>query len=158
MFCLGTTVTVDGITYTLKNMMATVSGGSPTASEITIPAFVSSGGSTYLVTGIGNYFMSGSKTLTKLVINAVDVTVDNYSFSNCSILTSVIVNGNLTAKGGAFVDCPSLSSVIVNGSLSISGTCFSDDCPNLKYVSTTSGTASACLQVSKQPLQRLQRR
>ena len=142
-FCWGTDIVQDGITYTTTGNANEVSivgwkGNNANFSQsiITIPSIVSE---SYYVTLIDGFMYTGTPNtvLTTLVINVASgktITIKADAFRECTSLTSVVINGNAIVESGAFYSCSSLSSVIVNGSLTINNNGGFDKCTNLKCV------------------------
>ena len=116
---------VDGIYYNINGNEATVTYKGTYSSQysneysgdLTIPATVTYGGTSYSVTSIGDYAFSNCTGLTSVTIGNSVTSIGNDAFSNCTGLTSVIIGNSVTSiRGSAFSGCTGLTSLTVAGS------------------------------------------
>ena len=104
---------VDGIYYSYDDSGVTVSTGEVKYSgNVIIPETVTYNGTTYRVTGIGNYaFYNCSGLLSVSMPNSV-TTIGEWAFADCTELKNVYFSNSLTSIGfRAFSDCHSLLDV-----------------------------------------------
>ncbi len=125
---------VDGIYYNINGNEVTVTfkGSYETEYEneysgnVIIPATVTYKGTTFPVTSIGEYALSGCSGLTSVEIPNSVTSIGDYAFYGCSGMTSVEIPNSVTSLGvGAFNSCSGLTSVeIPNSVTSIGGRAF----------------------------------
>ncbi len=131
--------------------------GKPTGNLI-IPDSVTNGGTTYVVTGIGNHTFRGCTGLTSVTIpdgitsigefafqSCIGLTsvsipdlvtsIGQYAFYGCSSLTSVSLGNSITSIGNqAFYNCNALNSVTIPNSVTYIGFCTFENCSGLTAV------------------------
>ena len=112
---------VDGIYYNINGNEATVTyrgtnswNHNTYSDDVTIPATVTYGGTTYSVTSIGYRAFSGCSGLTNITIpNSVN-SIGNEAFEYCRGLTSIDIPNSVTSIGDyVFSDCSGLTSITV---------------------------------------------
>lgn len=134
---------VDGIYYKItseeqRNCYVTYGDASYTSNSITIPASVTHNGTTYTVTGIGDYAFANCKSLQSIAIGKV-TEIKSYAFVCCESLTAIDL-GNVTSIGeSAFNACTALRSIDLKNVATIGNTAFTD-CTQL--VSASMGKVS----------------
>lgn len=132
---------IGGIYYNLNastgKATVTYNSSNKYTGDVTIPATVTSSGTTYNVTSVGEYAFSSCTGLTSVIIpNSVtsiglsafqgstgltSVTIPNgvttilsYAFKDCSALSSITIPESLTdIRSGAFYNCSGLTSIVV---------------------------------------------
>lgn len=126
---------VDGIYYKVtseeqRTCDVTNGDASYTSSAITIPASVTHDGTTYSVTGIGDYAFANCKALQSIAIGSV-TDIKRSAFKGCESLTAIDL-GDVTSIGdNAFNGCSSLSDITFGNVTTIGLGAFSD-CSALK--------------------------
>ena len=116
---------VDGIYYNKNGNEATVTYRGTYSSQyneysgnVVIPSTVTSGGTTYSVTSIGNSAFGHCSGLTSVTIPNSVTSIGDWAFSDCSGLTSITIPNSVTSIGQeAFSDCTSLTSVTIGNSV-----------------------------------------
>lgn len=103
-------VKIDGIFYDLDkyNRTASVTHGynAKYTGDVYIPASITSGGTDYFVTTIGNSAFSGCTGLTSVDIPSSVTYIGSYAFRGCTGLTSVTIPSSVTSIGNdAFSGC-----------------------------------------------------
>ena len=79
---------------------------------------------------IKQYVFYNYKNLKNLTIGKDVTVIKTNAFGNCTSLTDVVINGNLTALGYAFVGCTALTNITVNGTLKATDNSFSFSASN----------------------------
>ena len=130
---------VDGIYYNKSGTTATVTYETTDynsySGDVTIPATVTYGGTTYSVTIIGDLAFRGCTGLTNITIPNSVTSIGEWVFSHCTGLTSVTIPNSVTKIGFcAFYDCTSLTSVNLGNSVKIIDICAFSDCSSLTSV------------------------
>ena len=112
-----TTVTYNGITYSVKSIGEHAFSGCSGLTSVTIRNSV---------TSIGSSAFSGCSGLTSITISESVTSIGNYAFSGCSGLTSITIPESVAEIGkGAFRNCSGLTSVTIPNSVtSIDGPAF----------------------------------
>ena len=112
---------VNGIYYKIEYSKATVTDadgdmGTPDYSgEVTIPETVTYNGTTYSVTKIDDYTFYDCSGLTSIEIPNSVTSIERYVFNNCSGLTSINIPNSVTyIDESAFVGCNGLTSITVD--------------------------------------------
>ena len=117
------------VTYTGSNS----SSGNNYLGDITIPATVTYGGTTYSVTRIGSEAFSYCTGLTSITIPNSVTSIEDYAFYECTGLTSITIPNSVTSIGyEAFFNCTSLTSVTINSN-NIVSKAYSND-SNLRHI------------------------
>ena len=109
---------IGGIYYNLEayTSTATVTYNSSNkyTGDVTIPATVKSGETTYNVTSVGYWAFGNCSDLTSITIPNSVTSIGNFAFENCSGLTSITIPNSVTSIGSsAFSGCSSLTSIQV---------------------------------------------
>lgn len=110
-------VTQDGVTYSVSGSTATLTNGSSATGDITIPATITDGSTTYDVTGVAKYAFHNNKNITSVTFKSTKLLLNQEAvFQGCTKLTSVsFANGTEATNGdlGAwfFEGCTSLTSI-----------------------------------------------
>ncbi len=109
--------------------VATVTGQTGNAATVTIPSTITSGGTTYSVTAIGDAAFYGDTALTSVTIPNSVTSIGVAAFMRDSQLSSVIIGNSVTSiREGAFYGDTALTSVTIPNSVtSIGGDAFSGD-------------------------------
>ncbi len=82
---------------------------------VTIPSSVTYSGTTYSVTSIGEYTFDNCSGLTSVTIGNSVTSIGEYAFDGCSGLTSVTIPNSVTSIGEeAFSDCTGLTEVNIS--------------------------------------------
>ena len=108
-----TTYTSGNWTYTVSNNIATLTGYTGTAANITLPATL--GG--YKVENVASYVFKDNTVIKTIIVPEGYKNIGENAFANCSYLKSVsipktMVNvGSSTYRGGCFYNCIRLESV-----------------------------------------------
>lgn len=90
----------------------------PALASATIPSTVTYQGIEYNVISIGDYTFINCSTLTSISIPNSVLSIGKFAFADCNGLTSVIIPNSVTSIGGsAFNGCLSLSSVMIPNSV-----------------------------------------
>lgn len=84
-----TKVTDQGVTYSLDNGQATVTGINNTITAVTIPESIYYGGQAYTVTKIGSYALSNG-TLQYVKVPATVTRIEDDAFHECTALNEVV--------------------------------------------------------------------
>ncbi len=117
---------IDGIYYEFSGTEATVTYFSISSDRnkdaysgnVVIPESVTYNGTTYSVTGIGQYAFRNCSGLTSVTIGNSVTSIGYDAFLNCSSLTSVDIPNSVTSIGSsAFSGCSSLTSVTIGNSV-----------------------------------------
>lgn len=129
---------VDDVNYEItskENLEVQVTGGSTTASSITIPDVVSFEGKDYRVTSIYGMSFSGYTELDEVYIGNNVTTIGENAFSNCSSLDKVVTgNGLKEIRESAFFQCGSLDEIILGQSVESIGDYAFCLCYNLEEI------------------------
>ena len=123
---------VDGIWYSFNNSTKTATvtyqGGSYTSYDdeysgsVIIPEMVTYNGTTYSVTGIGNYAFSDCSSLASVTIGNNVTSIGGSAFMGCSSLGSITIPNSVTEiQGNAFSSCTSLISVTIGNAVTTIG-------------------------------------
>ena len=119
----------DGSTVTVYTSNDNLSGA------LTIPASVTSDGTTYAVTAIGRAGFSQCSNLTSVTIPNSVTTIGENAFYRCTGLTSVNIPNSVTTIGyDAFCKCTGLTSVTIPESASVIGSSAFEYCSGLTEV------------------------
>lgn len=126
---------VDGIYYKVtseeqRTCDVTYGDASYTSSTITIPASVTHDGTTYSVTGIGDYAFANCKILQSIAIGSV-TDIKRSAFKGCEGLTAIDLDDVTSIGDNAFNCCNSLSDINFGNVTTIGIGAFSD-CSALK--------------------------
>ena len=96
------------------------SGYTKPTGNLTIPSSVTYEGTTYSVTGIGGYALSGCDGLTSVIIPNSVIDIKPGAFTNCRSLTNIIIPNSVTyIREYAFSGCSSLSHIIIPNSVTV---------------------------------------
>ncbi|MDR2921812.1 MAG: leucine-rich repeat domain-containing protein [Treponema sp.] len=99
--------------------------------DISIPARINN----YPVTGIGEWTFNDCTSLTSVIIPGSVTSIGDYAFSGCTSLTSVTIPNSVTSIGGsAFRVCKSLTSVTIPNSVTSIGERAFVDCTSLTAI------------------------
>lgn len=111
-----TTVTVDGMVYSLSDTTATVASQSKNnaLADVIIPDHIEYEGKSYYVTSITTSAFSGCTALTSISIPGSVTSIGNAAFSGCTALNNIIFEdgeeplslGFNSSTQGLFYDCP----------------------------------------------------
>ncbi|WP_301425345.1 leucine-rich repeat domain-containing protein [Bacteroides caecimuris] len=111
-----TTVTVDGMVYSLSDTTATVASQSKNnaLADVIIPDHIEYEGKSYYVTSITTSAFSGCTALTSISIPGSVTSIGNAAFSGCTALNNIIFEdgeeplslGVNSSSQGLFYDCP----------------------------------------------------
>lgn len=114
---------VDGIEYMeTENGCCKVLELYSEASEIVIPATVTSYGKMYNVTCIGESAFKSKDNLTSITLPSSITSIGERAFENCSGLTTMIIPNSVTSiEDGTFQGCSGLTSVVLPSSLTTIG-------------------------------------
>ena len=131
------TVSYNGITYSVTSIGDGAFAGYSGLTSITIPNSVTSisGNFTFYgcssltsitipnsVTSIGNYTFEGCSSLTSITIPNSVTSIGNYTFEGCSSLTSITIPNSVTSIGNfTFDGCSSLTSITIPNSVTSIG-------------------------------------
>ena len=117
------TVTYDGVTYTVTAIGDNAFNKSTGLTSVTIPISM---------TSIGNNAFQGCSGLTSVTIPSSVMTIGDYAFQGCSGLTSVTIPNSITSISNyAFQSCSRLTSVIIPNSVTSIGTYAFSGCSGL---------------------------
>ncbi len=117
--------------------------GNAPAGNITIPATVINGGTTYNVTAIGENAFSDCDALTSVTIPSSVTAIGDYAFYYCTALTSVTIPAGVTTIGDyAFYYCTALTSVTILVSVTTIGDYAFAHCPSLTSVTIPSSVTT----------------
>ena len=103
---------IDGLRYGLKDNIAFVAEQPSNISEeiIVIPSSVEYNGATYSVTSIADYTFYNCSSLTSVTIPDSVTSIGSYAFWYCTSLTSITIPDSVTSIGySAFEGCSSLT-------------------------------------------------
>ncbi len=133
----GTTVTIDGIKYSLTDdggRTATVTADSiaTMSGDVEIPSSVDYEGKSYTVDTLARSFANNAN-LTSIVLPNTIMTLPTKCFNACTGLESVTMNGVLNIVGQCFSSCTSLKSVTAESATTIQAYTF-DKCSSLTSV------------------------
>jgi len=133
----GTTVTIDGIKYSLTDdggRTATVTADSiaTMSGDVEIPSSVDYEGKSYTVDTLARSFANNAN-LTSIVLPNTIMTLPTKCFNACTGLKSVTMNGVLNIVGQCFSSCTSLKSVTAESATTIQAYTF-DKCSSLTSV------------------------
>ena len=127
----------QGITYTLnQDNTATVSKADTSINgEISIPAHVKSGDTTYTVTSIGESAFGGCENLTSVTIPDTVTSIGDLSFQNCTSLTNIVLQDGLAKIGSrAFAHCSSLTKITIPNTVTSIEACAFLSCSQLTSI------------------------
>lgn len=133
---MSNTTTISGITYTLYNAIASVTGFTKDIQKnIIILDKIQYNGLDYLVTSIGNYAFESCIGLTTIIIPDSITSIGKHAFNNCIRLASVIIPDSITYIGdGAFYMCSKLTSATIGNNVTFIGDFAFYNCIDLTYV------------------------
>ena len=137
---------VGNISYEITDnsgrVVAVVAGQSKYTGNVTIPATVTNGGTTYTVKRIGNYAFEDCTDLTAVTLGSNIEQIGFRAFRNCTSLSDINwLNSIRKMEGQAFIGCTSLTKAELSSSLEeMDGSVFSD-CINITTVTVNDGCA-----------------
>ena len=110
--------------------------------DLVIPSSVTYNGTTYQVTGIGDYAFCNCKSLTSISFPSEIATIGKKSFQYCKNLTSIIIGNKVSSIGeNAFDHCSNLIKINFNANYSINiGKNAFKDCSSIHSVTVESST------------------
>ncbi len=121
---LSASVPIGDLFYNLEasTRTATVTYNNNSSSKytgsITIPATVTSGGTTYNVTSVGYWAFGNCSGLTSITIPNSVTSIGNSAFYGCRGLTSITIPNSVTSIGNfAFSGCSGLTSITIPNSV-----------------------------------------
>ena len=136
---LDSTAKTATVTYT----GSTSSSGNNYLGDITIPATVTYGGTTYSVTSIGNNAFINCSGLTSITIPKSVTTIGWSAFSVCTGLTSVTIGNSVTSIGSyAFSGCTGLTSITIPNSVTSIGSSAFEGCTGLTSITIPNSVTS----------------
>ena len=113
---IGSTFTVDGLTYTITSpMTAQVKASASVSGAVVIPSAVSNGTGIYIVTEIAPHAFNG-RSLTGVSVPATVVRIETNAFQSCKSLTNVTFAADSRLKtigNHAFNGCSSLTGITI---------------------------------------------
>ena len=117
---------VDGINYNLtsetEKTVEVASYGANYTGSIVIPETVTYSGTKYSVTSIGDYTFDECTGLTSIIIPNGVTSIGNAAFRGCTGLTSITIPNSVTSIGSfAFYQCTGLTSIIIPNSVTSIG-------------------------------------
>ena len=125
-----TITTEENLTYTVNDdgQTVTLTDGSSATGEITIPATIEKGGTSYPVTSVGDTAFERCWQLVSVTFSGSIDSIGYGAFRNCGALESVTFSGNVDSIGyGAFRNCGALENVTFSGNVgNIEGYAFGD--------------------------------
>ena len=123
----------SGIRYGVKDGEAIVSLQTATSGQsVEVPGTIVYNGSTYTVTGIGNFAFHGCTSLTNITIPDSVTSIGDSAFQDCSSLTSITIPDSVTSIGSSvFYGCTSLTSITIPDSVTSIGSSVFYGCDNL---------------------------
>ena len=137
---------VGNISYEITDnsgrVVAVVAGQSKYTGNVTIPATVTNGGTTYTVKRIANYAFEDCTDLTAVTLGSNIEQIGFRAFRNCTSLSDINwLNSIRKLEGQAFIGCTSLTKAELSSSLEeMDGSVFSD-CINITAVTVNDGCA-----------------
>lgn len=136
------TVQIDGIWYSLveKAKQAELTRNPDRKTKyrgnISIPSTIVYNGTTYYVTGIGDYAFNECHELTSVFIPEGITRIGIWAFYNCDRLSTITLPESLTIiKDGAFLVCSSLTSINIPESVTSIGERAFRECSSLTSIS-----------------------
>ena len=137
---------VDNIAYDITDdkgkVVAVVAGSSKYTGSVTIPATVTSGGTTYTVKRIGNYAFENCTDLTSVTLGSNIEQIGYRAFRNCTSLSDINwLNSIRQLEAQAFIGCTSLTKAELSSSLENMDASVFSDCINITAVTVNDGCA-----------------
>ena len=131
-----TSAVINGLTYSLKDGKATVTGAqNANAKTVKIPTNISVSGISFEVTKIGASAFNGMKDLTSAQISSCVTTIGTNAFNGCAKLETVSGMAKVRTIGdSAFQNCKALTKIPLTAVTTIGKNAFSG-CAKLKTVS-----------------------
>ncbi len=141
---------VNGIYYNINGNEVTVTyrgtdswNHNTYSGDVTIPATVTYGGTTYSVTSIGDYAFYDCSDLSSITIPNSVTTIGYEAFRGCSILANIDIPNSVSTVGNlAFADCSSLNSITIPNSVTSIGNAAFYNCWNLTSVTIPNSVTS----------------
>ena len=121
----GDEITVDDMTYTVNDDGTTVTLTSATSvtGVVTVPSEVTSDGTTYKVTAIGDSAFFKNKSVTSVTVSEGVTSIGVWAFYYASAMTSITLPSTVTTIGScAFYQCTALTSFEFPSSITTIGT------------------------------------
>lgn len=110
---------------------------------VSIPASITYNGSSYSVTEIGGYALSG-KTMTTITLPNSLLEIKTNAFRHCPNLTSIVIPNSVETMGeDIFTNCEKLTSVVIPNSVKNIGANLFGNCPSLQSVTLPSSAKDA---------------
>ena len=112
---IGTSITIDGITYTGNGINTLTITGNTTPTATTIPEGINYSGNDYKITSIGASSLEYCSNFTNVNIPSEVISIGGYAFNSCNKLSRIqFPSGLQTIEKYAFYNCTTLSEIIVN--------------------------------------------
>ncbi|MBO5084845.1 MAG: leucine-rich repeat protein [Bacteroidaceae bacterium] len=152
-----TTVTYEGVTYSVTSIGDGAFEGCSSLTFINIPESVTSIGSSAFrgcssltsinipesVTSIGNTIFYECTGLTSITLPEGMTSIGYSTFNGCSSLTSITIPKSVTSiEGYAFSDCTSITSITIPEGVTKIGSYAFSDCTNLTSITLPEGMTS----------------
>ena len=140
-----TITTEENLTYTVNDdgQTVTLTNERSATGEITIPATIEKGGTSYPVTSIGGNAFVNCWQLVSVTFSGNIDSIGDTAFASCWQLVSVTFSGSIDSIGyGAFYDCDGLKTVTFSGNVGIIGDYAFANCTALESVTFSGDVGS----------------